>query len=371
MTRYTVLIAIGILLVAGSLLVAQKSSTDPAMRLKEVGVALRMYAADNKAFLPPDLQSLSKYLGGKVSTEGMVYVIGPGTRINRVRQPSTQPAVMLVSGEGNDEVIIVYVDGHVQAYVKSDAREGAVITPGVAAATRAAAAAPMVVQNEGAPPAGVPADVAGGLIGAWQVNLGEFVATYHFKKEGTFVLTFVGAPGSSFGRLGAGAAGGTWTMENNKLVMTNTASDTSFTVVGEKEEAQVMGLNENTLVLKTTNRKGAEEHIVLRRTVPFEKGKNDNANIVGTWSADRMTLVLAESGMVVLGPMKGEWAQHGSKLTLVLSGEANQRGSGQAPGQAPTTLDFTIDLVNETTLVLTGSLDEGRKPATMTFLRVK
>jgi hypothetical protein len=232
-------------------------------------------------------------------------------------------------------------------------------------------------------------NLAKALTGAWKTEVGGFEALYQFEHDGTFSLTFSPVSEARPGGYvlpGAGKAAGTWTLDGRHLVMTNTASGTPFTVVGEEEEADVIRVSGAELVLRTTDRKGNPEEITFSRSVPFQKGQRENEKLVGTWNQQGLTLVLAPSGLAVMGPFKGEWAQHGQTLTLMLQQPpASVRGGGgfgaaggsrprsltaQATPPAPVKRELKIDLVDDTTLVLTGSVWQPSQPLTMTFLRV-
>jgi hypothetical protein len=217
-------------------------------------------------------------------------------------------------------------------------------------------------------------DVTPALAGAWRTNVDPYTATYQFDGDGKFVLTFALGPRSPMRGGMAGRASGTWKLDGHALVMTNTQSDTPFTQVGEEERADVAGLDEHTLVLDTTNRKGKPEQIVLRRVVPFARGKHDDDKIVGTWNGEGITLVLADSGLAVLMGWKGEWSQHGKTLTMLMSTSAQRAGNPGAPSSQPAggyeKITFNIDLLDDTTLVVTGELGRPEQ-RTITLLRVK
>jgi hypothetical protein len=362
-------------------------------RLRSLGQALQMYASDYKGFLPADFSLLKKMLPDDqitAATRDLIYVIPPGSRINRLRPAGQYPAAMNKPAM-DQPLYILFVDGHVQGYVPISA--GTVLTP-AAAATRASTGMPPGVRpyatraEPGAdeddantpPPTTVPNDPTPALIGAWRTDAGPYVdATYQFNTDNTFTLTFVQGQQSQLRGQPIGRASGTWKLDGagRTIVMTNTQSDTNFTQVGEEERADIAGLDEHALVLSTTDRKGKPEQIVLRKAIAFQKGKRDNEKIVGTWTSQgAMTLVLADSGVAILGPWKGEWSQRGQKLTLTLSMNAPQlpaaagyhATSRPSPGYQNVT--FSIDVLNDTTLAITGQLG-GTQPQTMTLLRVK
>jgi len=89
-------------------------------------------------------------------------------------------------------------------------------------------------------------------------------------------------------------------------------------------------------------------------------------------------LVTAESGLLVLSAggqtTKGQGAQRGDQLLILFDVPAPQQPRQRNPLlETPARtreVPVTIDLANETTLVLTGAL-LGRRDATMTLLRVK
>jgi hypothetical protein len=169
--------------------------------------------------------------------------------------------------------------------------------------------------------------------------------------------------------------------------MDNHDSNTPHTVAGEQEQAEVARVSETELVLSTTDKHGKPEEITLARGIPFARGKRDNEKVVGTWHEGQMTLVLAESGMAVFGPLKGEWSQQGNKLLLNLppldSRRNNAGPAGGAPAGALQQFELTVDLLDDTTLVLTGDVvtmlvprqqihpEPPPRPQTITLLRVK
>jgi hypothetical protein len=364
-----------------------------AGNLLQVGQALMMYANDNKGHLPPDLGKLAKYVRGNLdvftSPRGgtplprevrekpeasadwfnsrcdYVLTVPPGTRLSRVREPGAFPLVIEKGSKGREPIAILYADGHVVEYAAATA------PPTIARDEQPTASRPGAMTP--ATPATLPADVAAvagkfpadlpaALVGAWRLTAGVD-ATYQFDADGTFTLRFPGA----------GQAGGTWKLDGKRLVMTNTTSGTPFTLVGEQEDAEIVGVTERALALRTTNRKGAEEVLVFQKIVPFPKGKHDNKMIVGTWQADNLLLVLGESGLLVMsgGPrnMKGQWSQAGDMLTVLFDvPAAGQRRIDREPTTRETS--FTIDLVNDTTLILTGPFLQ-RAEGPVAFLRVK
>jgi hypothetical protein len=217
------------------------------------------------------------------------------------------------------------------------------------------------------------------------VEVGFHEATYQFDPDGRFTLTFVLASNTGIAAdvAGAGVARGTWRLEGKRLVMKNTDSTTHFTVVGEEEvaEAEVSG---GQLVMLTTDRKGQTERLTLRRvepSKPFAKGRIDKPQLVGTWQCGSATLLIAESGLAVVGMqqlagVKGDWMQSGDQLDLLLSPPA-ARGDDPNRHERPHVgmpvpagrVRLTIDHLDDTTLVLTGPLLNS-SPRTLTFLRV-
>jgi prepilin-type processing-associated H-X9-DG protein len=386
-----------------------------AENLRNLGQAIMMYAADYKGHVPPDLGKLAKYVGGDLdvfvsprrvtrmpedvrakpesSAEWFntscdyVLTVPPGTRLSRLRQPEQFPLVVekpSLHDEGT--VAILYADGHVVDYARSarPSRPGegpAGVAPLAAPATSRPAAlvpAPRTTQPATSAVVGkLPRDLPTALFGTWRITLDPFVeATYRFNGDGTFSLTFAHtAPAANPAEAREHGAGGTWALDGAKLTMTNTSSNTPYTVVGETEEAEIIGMNDTALAMRTTNRKGAEEVLVFVKVVPFAKGKHDNPKIIGTWQADNALLVLAESGLFVMnsgpGTMKGEWSQRGDQLMVLFTlppVAAGRRRIDPPPKNREVLL--TIDHADDTTLVLSGAFLQ-RGDAPMTFLRVK
>ena len=297
---------------------------DSASNLRNIGQAIMMYANDHKGHVPPDLGKLAKYLDGNLdvlvsprrvtlmpddvrakpeaSAEWFntwcdyVLTVPPGTRQSRIRMPSQFPLVVeKPSLQDEGTIAVLYADGHVVEYARRapGARTDAAIAPAPAAA--ASRPAPMVPASAPLPNADevvgkFPENLAAALAGSWRLT-DSIDATYTFNPDGMFTLAFQNSGDAS------GEASGTWKLNGKRLIMTNTVSNTPFTIVGEQEDAEIAGLTGNALALRTTNRKGAEELLLFARIVPFAKGKHDNAKVVGTWQADNLLLVLAESGM--------------------------------------------------------------------------
>lgn len=221
-----------------------------------------------------------------------------------------------------------------------------------------------------------------GIVGAWRTTVGMLDATYQFNEDGTFSLTFTrsakadGARGMPQTRPGGvpsptTSAGGTWRMDGKRLVMTNTRSDNPLTVVGEQEDAEVLSVDANELVLRTTDIKGKLEDVRFERRSAFKKGARDDERVVGTWRGDQGTLVLADKGLAAMLGTKGEWSQAGSRLAIKLTGRTTDpRMMGRPVPTQSMDFDFTIDLVNDTTLVITGDWIGGQWQ-TLIFLRVK
>jgi hypothetical protein len=227
-------------------------------------------------------------------------------------------------------------------------------------------------------PAGNKSD---GIVGAWRTSVGMLDATYQFNDDGTFSLTFTpttkadrtavrGMPQTRPGNAPATTtAGGTWRMEGKRLVMTNTRSDTPLTVVGEREDAEVVRVDANELVLRTTDARRKVEDVRFERRTAFRKAARDDVRVVGTWRGDQGTMVLANSGMVAMLGTKGEWSQSGSRLAIKLTGRPSDPRMGGRPVPS-LDFDFTIDLVNDTTLVVTGDWIGGQGQ-TLIFVRAK
>jgi prepilin-type processing-associated H-X9-DG protein len=372
--------------VATAATVAQEHPEQTANRLRSLGQAMQLYANENKGFFPPELKLTVKYLGSAEKAaeiqRDVTYAVAPGTRMSRLKRPATVPVALAPAAGGAETLAVLFADGHVQFYAAASAAQHA----DAAMKARDARLATRPAVNQPAAPAQPPAgDLAQSLAGAWRVKVGLHVATYQFNPDGTFRLTFTPAERIGY-EIGSGTATGTWRINARTLVMVNHASDTAHTVAGETEQAEIASVSEAELVLKTTDKRGKPEEVTLARSIVFAKGKRDNEQIVGTWNTGQFTLVLAESGMAVFGPLKGEWSQQGGKLLLNLPAIESRRQQAGPPG-APAAgalqqHELTIDLVDDTTLVLTGELsamlvprqqihEPPLRPQTMTLLRVK
>jgi hypothetical protein len=327
------------------------SDLDPAARLHALGQALQMYVNQYKGFLPADLSLLAHVTGseqlGQEAQRDFIYTVPPGTRIIRLKTPS-QHAVALSKPKSDEPLVVLFADGQVRTYVPARTR-----------------------------PTTMPQDFAAAVRGAWQTKAGLHIATYQFNHDGSFTLTFVPDPAAGeVASSGTGTASGTWRQQGKRLLMTNSASNSAFSIPGEQVDAEVVSLNETTLVLKTKNRKGQDEQVTLHRVGLLEKGKRDDDKIVGTWNAEALTLVLADSGMAVFGPSKGEWSQRGDQLLLSLDPSPGAPGQhrfhDQRVAQEPRmNVTFRIELLNDTTLVITGAVRPEQQEHTFTFLRVK
>jgi len=165
--------------------------------------------------------------------------------------------------------------------------------------------------------AALPVNATRLLVGAWETDVGLGMAIYQFDSAGTFTLTFDG-------RL-AGKARGRWSLQGDLLVMENTASDTPLTIVGDKETAQIVGLDDRKLMLKTTDGKGRPEVVTLTKAFDptlFPKGKAENPKIVGFYRGNYNgnTLVLLADGSAVFSyegrTCIGQWSQAEGELRL-------------------------------------------------------
>ena len=340
---------------------------DTAAMMRQIGQAMMMYATENKGHYPPDLRRLSPYIrenADAVITRAQAELAYAAalTNIAKIKSPA-QHAVAVQKAAPGEPILILFADGRVDRYAPSPAA-------GDAKDNRKAAP----------PPTSAPAASGQGLVGAWHTTVGFHDATYQFNQDGTFTLTFTPTakmaphlPQLAHTRPAEpperATAGGTWRLDGKRLVMTNTSSTTPFTVVGEIEEAELVSVDADELVLKTVDNKGKPEELRFARRTPFEKGKHDDPRIVGTWRGEQTTLVLAETGVAVLFSMKGEWSQGGKNLAVKLAGRS-QRLREMGRGLASQELDFTIDVLDENTLVLTADVFGG-EAITMTFLRVK
>jgi hypothetical protein len=377
-----------------------------AGNLLQIGQAVLMYANDNKGYFPPDLGKVTKYVKGDLdlfvsprrATEipsevrakpedsalwftmrcDYVLTVPPGTRLTRVRDMAQFPLVVEKGSEPDAPIAILYADGHVVEYGPQMPRGGPAFRANPSApASRPAALIPAPPSTQpataGALVGKLPGNVASALAGSWRISFERVVqATYTFNPDGTFALAFAAVPPHS----PPGRASGTWKLDGTRLVITNTASDTPYTVIGEQETAEVVGLTDDALALHTTNRKGTEEVMTFQRVIPFAKGKHDNPKVMGTWQADRALLVLAESGLAVMNAggqsVKGEWSQRGGQLLILFDTPPPSDNRRRAdPDARSREVSLTIDLVNDTTLVLTGPLLHSRDNAPATFLRVK
>jgi hypothetical protein len=325
-----------------------------------------MYSNEYKGHLPPDLAGAKPYLGEGADAsvarlqEDYVYAVQPGTRIVRIKSPGQHP-VLVQKAEPGESILILFADGHVGRFTPAPA------------APRGGGRAP---ENAAAQPA------EQGILGAWQTTAGLHDARYQFNADGTFTLEFT--PSAKLAQHQRqlpqtrpavppqpARAGGTWRIEGKRLVMTNTSSTTPFTVVGEREEAELVSVGPNDLVLRTTDNRGQPEDVRLVRRTPFEKGKRDDQRIVGTWRSERLTLVIADSGLAAMLGAKGEWSQGGNHLAIKVTspGGVAPRTPDELRAIAATDLDFTIDHLDETTLVMTGDLFGTAH--TLLLLRVK
>jgi len=404
-------IALSVILVASAAVVVAHAQTPPTTRrassygnLLKIGQAVQMYASENKGHLPPDLGKLGRYLNNDLdvfvsprratqvppdvrekpdaSAEWFalrcdyVWTVPPGTRLTKIRPANQFP---LVVERGTDErdahVAILYADGHVVEYEPHVARLPAFADRAPAPRASLVPISPAPTSAPSSQPTDVPENLAAALEGSWRIVIaGTMEVTYTFQPGGTFALVFTAAEGL----MPQGNASGKWRIDGSRLVMTNTASNTPNTIVGEEEDAEIVGIDAQRLALRTTDRKGVEEVLVFQRVVPFAKGKHDNPHVIGTWQGDNVMLVTAESGLLVLSAggqtTKGQWAQRGDQLLILFDVPAPQQPRQRNPLlETPARtreVPVTIDLANETTLVLTGAL-LGRRDATMTLLRVK
>jgi prepilin-type processing-associated H-X9-DG protein len=144
-------------------------SVQSASHLRSIGIALQMYAMDNRGFLPPDLDALitpkpyaspSFFRSPRVpankplmtlSFGGCDYVYGmpPAGRLPGVRSPSTTPiAYEPPANYGNKQTNVLFADNHVEA-VKPPVMQQLI---GIVDANRAAAGATTMPATPSAAP---------------------------------------------------------------------------------------------------------------------------------------------------------------------------------------------------------------------------
>ena len=110
-----------------------------ASNLRQLSVAMLMYAQDNRGFLPPDFDAVQKYLGPplnaavvctchEASAQGLapasvglgtkysyIFVPPPAPRLAQIGSPATVPAAYEpLANHGGRGINVVYWDGHVQ-----------------------------------------------------------------------------------------------------------------------------------------------------------------------------------------------------------------------------------------------------------------
>lgn len=176
------------------------------------------------------------------------------------------------------------------------------------------------------------------IVGVWQIEISPIIATYTFDNDGRFTLTFRGVPGRQFVPPIEHQAAGTWKVDGDLLKMHNTSSTSGYTVVGEVEEARILSVTPEQLLLENRDRKGRQEMLVFEPVRPFIKGKFDNPALIGIWKSDQQySLQLKDSGDVVITGGRsesGRWSQEGNRLRLLLD-PPPQRPSARRPANAP------------------------------------
>ncbi|HEY7087194.1 MAG TPA: lipocalin family protein [Tepidisphaeraceae bacterium] len=178
------------------------------------------------------------------------------------------------------------------------------------------------------------------IVGVWRIRIAPIIATYTFGNDGNFTLTFRGIPGPR-GTPAEHQAAGTWKVSGDILSMTNTSSNSDYSVVGEVEEAKILSVSSDSLILENRDRKGRPERLEFEPVRPFAKGKFDNPGLLGEWRCDQFTLELKPSGDAVMHTTRdrsGQWSQEGNKLRIRLdplppTGGAARRAQSAAMGQ--------------------------------------
>jgi prepilin-type processing-associated H-X9-DG protein len=148
-----------------------------ASNLRQLSMAMFMYASSNKGFVPPDLDALLPFLGpapaaaagvctcpdaadhgappatvGRAMNYSYVYVPPQVQRLNQIRSPSTTVAAFEpLANHGGRSINVVYWDGHVEllqgtaAQLKA-AQLQALVAANAARATTSPATSPAAVQ---------------------------------------------------------------------------------------------------------------------------------------------------------------------------------------------------------------------------------
>lgn len=171
------------------------------------------------------------------------------------------------------------------------------------------------------------------LIGAWTFHLDPWDVIYQFDPGGSFTLTFDGRFG--------GRAGGKWRVESSTLIMDNAWSEVPYTTVGERETAQVDALSADTLRLRTTDLRGVEEVLSLRKVPgipPFDRGKTDNPKIVGAYldpNGFRMELASDGAFNIANGQVVGEWSYENGVLKMRRQENRPPQLNGHRPATGP------------------------------------
>lgn len=158
------------------------------------------------------------------------------------------------------------------------------------------------------------------IVGSWRIRMDPIRATYRFGNDGSFLLSFKGVPARR--DASPPEAGGSWRVDDDKLVMLNKWSNTPLSIVGEEETATITSVTPENLALSHLNGKGEQETLTLARVHPFVKGKRDDPRIVGQWKSSRYTLDLQADGAAVRtsrSQTMGEWCQQGATLTLLMN----------------------------------------------------
>src|SRR5262245_21168020 len=86
-------------------------------RLRALGQAIQVYAAENKGYLPADLTLLKGHLPAEAleaDQRDFIYLGAAGMRINRLKDVPYHPLAVSTPVVRSDVLCILYVDGHVE-----------------------------------------------------------------------------------------------------------------------------------------------------------------------------------------------------------------------------------------------------------------
>jgi prepilin-type processing-associated H-X9-DG protein len=116
-----------------------------ASNMRQLSIAIAMYAQDNKGMVPPNLDVLGKYFGPgaaqvhtcpdaaahgvppatttPIARYSYVYIVPPVPRLAQIRMPSTVPAIYEpLANHGGRGINVVYWDGHVEWHTGASAQ---------------------------------------------------------------------------------------------------------------------------------------------------------------------------------------------------------------------------------------------------------